>query len=52
MDALRQVLEMDRADSEIVSYALDTLCNVMASEIFEEEGKIHVEKDSVINLFQ
>lgn len=39
MDALRQVLEMDRADGEIVSLVLDTLCNVMSSEVFEEEGK-------------
>lgn len=38
MDALRQVLEMDRGDSEIVGYALDTLCNITAKESFEDEG--------------
>ncbi|XP_069699958.1 general vesicular transport factor p115 isoform X3 [Periplaneta americana] len=37
MDALRQVLEMDRGDCEIVGYALDTLCNVTAPESFEDE---------------
>lgn len=40
MDALRQVLEMDRTDCEIISLALDTLCNVTSSETFDEEGKI------------
>ena len=39
MDAVRQVLEMDHGDCEIVGYALDTLCNIMAPEVFEEEGK-------------
>ncbi len=43
MDALCQVLEMDRADGEIVSYALDTLCNVMSLEVFEEEGEAGVQ---------
>ncbi|KAL1494395.1 hypothetical protein ABEB36_010000 [Hypothenemus hampei] len=37
MDVLRQVLELDRADLEIVAYCLDTLCNVTSKEIFEEE---------------
>lgn len=40
MDALRQVLEMDRTDCEIIGLALDTLCNVTSSETFDEEGKI------------
>jgi hypothetical protein len=39
MDALCQVLEMDRGDCEIVGYALVTLCNITASESFEDEGK-------------
>lgn len=39
MDALCQVLEMDRQDCEIVSYALDTLCNITAPENFEDEGE-------------
>lgn len=37
MDALRQILEMDRADCEIVGYCLDALCNITSREIFEEE---------------
>lgn len=37
MDALRFVLEMDKQDCEIVGYALDTLCNIMSKEVFEEE---------------
>lgn len=39
MDALRQVLELDRTDCEIVGYCLDTLCNVTAKETFEDEGE-------------
>jgi hypothetical protein len=39
MAALCQVLQMDRGDCEIVGYALDTLCNITASESFEDEGK-------------
>jgi len=39
MDALRQVLEMDRTDCEIIGLALDTLCNITNPEIFDEEGK-------------
>lgn len=37
MAALVQVLETDRADCEILGYALDTLCNITAPEQFEEE---------------
>lgn len=40
MDALRQVLEMDRSDCEIIGLALDTLCNITSPETFDEEGKI------------
>jgi len=40
MDALRQVLEMDRTDCEIIGLALDTLCNITSPETFDEEGKI------------
>jgi SOS response regulatory protein OraA/RecX len=40
MDALRQVLEMDKTDYEIIGLALDTLCNITSPEIFEEKGKI------------
>ncbi|KAJ8953567.1 hypothetical protein NQ318_002987 [Aromia moschata] len=39
MDVLRQILELDRSDSEIVGYCLDTLCNITAKEVFEEESE-------------
>ncbi|XP_058815260.1 general vesicular transport factor p115 [Topomyia yanbarensis] len=39
MPALLQVLEMDRADPEIIGYCLDTLCNVTFPEQFEEEAE-------------
>lgn len=39
MDALRQVLEMDRTDCEIIGLALDTLCNITNPETFDEESK-------------
>lgn len=34
-----QVLELDRADNETISYALDTLNNIMSPSQFEEEVK-------------
>lgn len=37
MTALIHVLENDFADCEILSYALDTLCNITSPEPFEEE---------------
>ncbi|KAK7075823.1 Vesicle-mediated ER to Golgi transport protein, partial [Halocaridina rubra] len=37
MDTLLQVLEADRSDHEIVNYALETLVNVTAPEVFSEE---------------
>lgn len=49
MDALRFILEMDKQDCEIVGYALDTLCNIMSKEVFEEEGNIR-EPSTVIKL--
>ncbi|XP_065072706.1 general vesicular transport factor p115 [Ochlerotatus camptorhynchus] len=36
--ALLQVMEMDRADAEIIGYCLDTLCHVTSREPFEEEA--------------
>ena len=37
-----QVLEADRSDHEIVNYALETLVNVTAPEVFAEEcGKLN-----------
>lgn len=41
MDALRQVLELDRTDCEIIGYCLDTLCNITSIEMFEEEQESH-----------
>lgn len=38
MPALLQVLETDKADCEIIGYALDTLCNITAQEQFDEEA--------------
>ena len=37
LEAMTAVLEGDRADEEIVSYALDTLCNICSPDEFEEE---------------
>ncbi|XP_045475896.1 general vesicular transport factor p115 [Harmonia axyridis] len=37
MDVLKQVLELDRADCEIIGYSLDTLCNITSREPFDEE---------------
>ncbi|XP_050512744.1 general vesicular transport factor p115 [Diabrotica virgifera virgifera] len=39
LDILRQVLELDRSDCEIVGYCLDTLCNITSKETFEEENE-------------
>lgn len=38
MDTLCQVLEQDRADAEIASYALETLKLIMNNETYDEEG--------------
>ncbi|KAF5291451.1 hypothetical protein FQR65_LT01762 [Abscondita terminalis] len=37
MDALKQTLEVDRADCEIIGYCLDTLCNITSVAKFEDE---------------
>ncbi|XP_018325488.1 general vesicular transport factor p115 [Agrilus planipennis] len=45
MDALHQILETDRADCEIIGYALDTLCNITSPERFDEEeerNNVHI----------
>ncbi|XP_044737820.1 general vesicular transport factor p115 [Chrysoperla carnea] len=47
MDALRQTLETDRADIEIVSYCLDTLCNITAPESFEDEQSNNAQLSSI-----
>lgn len=41
MEALRQILELDRTDCEIVGYCLDALCNVTSKEIFDEEMELN-----------
>ncbi|XP_053695521.1 general vesicular transport factor p115 [Sabethes cyaneus] len=38
MPVLLQVMEMDRADAEIIGYCLDTLCHVTSPEQFDEEA--------------
>ncbi|KAM8721029.1 hypothetical protein ACLKA7_006977 [Drosophila subpalustris] len=38
MPPLVQVLQNDGQDAEIISYALDTLCNIVTSEEFDEEA--------------
>lgn len=42
MDILRQVLELDRTDCEIIGYCLDTLCNITSKEVFEEENQNNI----------
>ncbi|KAJ8960681.1 hypothetical protein NQ314_006039, partial [Rhamnusium bicolor] len=42
MDVLRQVLELDRSDCEIIGYCLDTLCNITSKEVFEEESENNI----------
>lgn len=37
MPCLLQILEMDRTDNQIISYALETLCNIISQEQFDEE---------------
>lgn len=39
MNALKQILETDRADCEIVGYCLDALCHVTSRECFDEENE-------------
>ncbi|XP_015429313.1 PREDICTED: general vesicular transport factor p115 [Dufourea novaeangliae] len=41
MDALRQTLEVDRTDCEIIGLALDTLCNITNPRTFDEEVDKH-----------
>lgn len=40
MNALCQILQTDSADMEIISYALETLCNITSPHLFDEEGFI------------
>ncbi|XP_046673998.1 general vesicular transport factor p115 [Homalodisca vitripennis] len=50
MDALRQVLEMDHNDCEIVGYVLDTLCNITSPEVFEEEERPDLGHESLLHV--
>lgn len=52
MDALRQILEMDRTDCEIIGLALDTLCNITNPKTFDEEGNIYVYNIIIICLYK
>lgn len=47
MDSLKQVLEMDRTDCEIVGLALDTLCNVTNPTPFDGEGNHKIKKKKI-----
>ncbi|XP_059503298.1 general vesicular transport factor p115 isoform X4 [Stegostoma tigrinum] len=44
MEHLVNVLQTDRSDSEIIGYALDTLCNLISNEVEEEEPEENVQK--------
>ncbi|XP_012152213.1 general vesicular transport factor p115 isoform X2 [Megachile rotundata] len=47
MDVLRQILEMDRTDCEIIGLSLDTLCNITNPKVFEEEVDKHGPKNKI-----
>jgi hypothetical protein len=40
MNGLCQILQSDSGDTEIISYALDTLCNITSPQPLEEEGDL------------
>lgn len=40
MNPLCDVLQKDSSDTEIVSYVLETLCNVTSPHLLEEEGNM------------
>ncbi|NWU88398.1 USO1 factor, partial [Upupa epops] len=46
MEHLIRVLQTDRSDSEIIGYALDTLYNVIANDLEEEEQEENVLKQA------
>ncbi|XP_039187657.1 general vesicular transport factor p115 isoform X3 [Crotalus tigris] len=46
MSHLIHVLQTDRSDSEIIGYALDTLCNIMSNDLEEEEQDDSEEENS------
>ncbi|GCB61013.1 hypothetical protein scyTo_0012839 [Scyliorhinus torazame] len=44
MEHLVNVLQTDRSDSEIIGYALDTLCNLISNDVEEEEPEENAQK--------
>ncbi|XP_032091105.1 general vesicular transport factor p115 isoform X1 [Thamnophis elegans] len=46
MSHLINVLQTDRSDSEIIGYALDTLCNIMSNDLEEEEQEENSQKQT------
>uniref|UniRef100_UPI00398EDA2C general vesicular transport factor p115 isoform X4 n=1 Tax=Pristiophorus japonicus TaxID=55135 RepID=UPI00398EDA2C len=46
MEHLVNVLQTDRADSEIIGYALDTLYNLISNDVEEEEPEENAQKPS------
>ncbi|XP_078059966.1 general vesicular transport factor p115 isoform X2 [Mustelus asterias] len=46
MEHLVNVLQTDRSDSEIIGYALDTLCNLISNEVEEEEPADESEEEN------
>ncbi|XP_015686962.1 general vesicular transport factor p115 isoform X3 [Protobothrops mucrosquamatus] len=46
MSHLIHVLQTDRSDSEIIGYALDTLCNIMSNDLEEEEQEENSQKQT------
>ncbi|XP_041042498.1 general vesicular transport factor p115 isoform X4 [Carcharodon carcharias] len=46
MEHLVNVLQTDRSDSEIIGYALDTLCNLISNDVEEEEPADESEEEN------
>ena len=50
LDPIAGLLETDASDDEILSYALDTLCNICSPEEFEEEVVSENARDHINNI--
>jgi hypothetical protein len=50
LDPMTSILEMDASDEEILSYALETLCNICSPEEFEEEIISEDARDNINNI--
>ncbi|XP_067903067.1 general vesicular transport factor p115 isoform X3 [Heterodontus francisci] len=46
MEHIVNVLQTDRSDSEIIGYALDTLCNLISNDVEEEEPADESEEEN------